>query len=64
MGMMILYVLNWEDSENILFILFKVSVYEKDYYLLGLFISYEDKYGVEIVGKSLFVFMICGISMV
>ncbi|WP_418041614.1 GxGYxYP domain-containing protein [Paenibacillus xylanilyticus] len=61
-GMTISYVLNREDSENIPLTPFKANAYEKDYHSPGLFISYEDKYGVEIVGKSLPVSTIRGIS--
>ncbi|MGF9696168.1 GxGYxYP domain-containing protein [Paenibacillus sp. MABNR03] len=61
-GMNISYVLNREDSENIPLTPFKASAYEKDYHSPGLFISYEDNYGVEIVGESLPVSTIRGIS--
>lgn len=61
-GMTISYVLNREDSENIPLTPFKANAYEKDYHSPGLFISYEDNYGVEIVGNSLPVSTIRGIS--
>lgn len=62
--MTIPYVLNRADSENVPLTPFKANAYEKDYKAPGLFISYEDKYGVEIVGDSLPVSTIRGISTV
>ncbi|MCV4231006.1 GxGYxYP family putative glycoside hydrolase [Virgibacillus sp. LDC1] len=63
-GMTIPYVLNRVDSENVPLSPFKAKAYEEEYNVPGLFISYEDKYGVEIVGDSLPVSTIRGISTV
>ncbi|MCM3492255.1 GxGYxYP domain-containing protein [Paenibacillus sp. FSL K6-1566] len=61
-GMTIPYVLNRVDSQNVPLTPFKASAYEEEYDVPGLFISYEDKYGVEIVNDSLPVSTIRGIS--
>lgn len=61
-GMTIPYVLNRVDGQNIPLTPFKASAYEKDYKAPGLFISYEDNYGIEILGGSLPVSTIRGIS--
>ncbi|ACX65227.1 GxGYxYP domain-containing protein [Paenibacillus sp. Y412MC10] len=63
-GMTIPYVLNRVDSENVPLSPFKAKAYEEEYNVPGLFISYEDRYGVEIVGDSLPVSTIRGISTV
>ena len=52
-GMTIPYVLNRIDGENVPLSPFKAKAYEEEYNVPGLFISYEDKYGVEIIGDSL-----------
>ncbi|PWW38621.1 MULTISPECIES: GxGYxYP domain-containing protein [Paenibacillus] len=63
-GMTIPYVLNRVDSENVPLTPFKAKAYAQDYNAPGLFISYEDNYGVEIVDDSLPVSTIRGISTV
>ncbi|WP_211746110.1 GxGYxYP domain-containing protein [Paenibacillus sp. Marseille-Q4541] len=63
-GMTIPYVLNRVDSQNVPLSPFKTESYEKDYNAPGIFLSYEDKYGVEIIGDSLPVSTIRGISTV
>ena len=62
--MTIPYVLNRVDSQNVPLSPFKAKAYEEEYNVPGLFISYEDRYGVEIVGDSLPVSTIRGISTV
>lgn len=62
--MTIPYVLNRVDSENVPLTPFKAKAYAQDYNAPGLFISYEDNYGVEIVDDSLPVSTIRGISTV
>lgn len=63
-GMTIPYVLNRVDSENVPLSPDKAKAYEEEYNVPGLFISYEDKYGIEIIGDSLPVSTIRGISTV
>ncbi|GAB6930515.1 hypothetical protein JCM10914A_44980 [Paenibacillus sp. JCM 10914] len=63
-GMTIPYVLNRVDSENVPLSSAKVTAYQQQYHVPGLFISYEDNYGVEIVNGTLPVSTIRGISTV
>ena len=47
-GMTIPYVLNRIDGENVPLSPFKAKAYEEEYNVPGLFISYEDKYGLKL----------------
>lgn len=61
-GMTVPYVLNRVDSENVPLSESKAAAYEKDYKATGLFLSWENHYGVEIVNGTLPVSTIQGIS--
>ncbi|MGG1880077.1 GxGYxYP domain-containing protein [Paenibacillus cisolokensis] len=60
--MTIPYVLNRIDSENVPLSPQKAAAYEQQYKAPGIFISYEDRYGVEIIGNSLPASTVRGIS--
>ncbi|MCQ6559638.1 GxGYxYP domain-containing protein [Paenibacillus mendelii] len=61
-GMTVPYVLNRVDSENVPLSESKATAYENDYKASGLFLSWENHYGVEIVNGTLPVSTIQGIS--
>lgn len=63
-GMTIPYVLNRIDGENVPLSETKADAYRNEYRPLGLFLSWEDRYGVEIVDGKLPVSTIRGISTV
>ncbi|RCW47978.1 GxGYxYP domain-containing protein [Paenibacillus prosopidis] len=61
-GMTIPYVLNRVNSENVPLSESKAAAYENDYKASGLFLSWENHHGVEIVNGSLPLSTIQGIS--
>ncbi|WP_169084248.1 GxGYxYP domain-containing protein [Paenibacillus sp. PL91] len=63
-GMTIPYVLNRVDSKNVPLSDEHAAAYIKEYKAQGLFLSWEDRYGVEIVDGKLPVSTIQGISTV
>jgi hypothetical protein len=63
-GMTIPYVLNRLGSENVPLSKAKATAYEDDYNAHGLFLSWEDRYGVEILNGTLPVSTIQGISTI
>ncbi|WP_053373615.1 GxGYxYP domain-containing protein [Paenibacillus sp. FJAT-27812] len=63
-GMTIPYVLNRVNSENVPLSDAHAAAYIKEYKPQGLFLSWEDRHGVEIVGGKLPVSTIHGISTV
>ncbi|MBW7457725.1 hypothetical protein K0U00_27150, partial [Paenibacillus sepulcri] len=63
-GMTVPYVLNRVDGQNIPLSQSVADAYQQNYHAAGLFLSWEDRYGVEIVNGSLPVSIIQGISTV
>lgn len=61
-GMTVPYVLNRVNSVNVPLSASKAAAYEKFYKAKGLFLSWEDHYGVEIINGTLPVSTIQGIS--
>lgn len=61
-GMTVPYVLNRVNSENVPLSESKAAAYENDYKASGLFLSWENHHGVEIVNGTLPVSTIQGIS--
>ncbi|GGD81572.1 GxGYxYP domain-containing protein [Paenibacillus nasutitermitis] len=63
-GMTTPYVLNRVDSENVPLSKSVAEAYQKNYHPNGLFLSWEDRHGVEIVNGNLPVSTIQGISTI
>jgi hypothetical protein len=63
-GMTIPYVLNRVEGNNVPLSESKAAAYKKEYDANGLFLSWEDRYGVELVNGNLPVSTIRGISTV
>jgi hypothetical protein len=61
-GMTVPYVLNRVDGENVPLSQSKAAAYQKEYNAPGLFLSWEDRYGVEILNGNFPVSTIQGIS--